>query len=92
MNTVFVHTHHFADGHTVSHSHPYVPSSNHSHSALSLMSIAQFNAAAASMEGTSGLLTGYDETFKVEIECEKRESTVSIHISGEAKRGPPAIG
>lgn len=53
MNTVFVHTHLLDDGSAISHSHPYIPSSHHTHSCASLMSIAQFNAAAATMEGGS---------------------------------------
>lgn len=51
-NTVFMHTHACIDGHSVTHSHPYLPTSHHSHSAQSLDQIASFNAAAAAMEGS----------------------------------------
>ena len=53
MNTVFVHTHFLSDGSAVSHSHPYLPSSHHSQSEASLLSIAQYNADVATMEGSA---------------------------------------
>lgn len=58
MNTVFMHTHHGIDGRSITHSHPYVPSSSHSHSALSLDQIAGFNLSAASAQAASAIVTG----------------------------------
>lgn len=52
-NTVFMHTHVGADGHPITHSHPYFPSAAHGHSALQFDQIAGFNACAAAMELTS---------------------------------------
>lgn len=47
-NTIFMHSHTGADGKTVTHSHPYLPTSGHQHSAQSLNLISIFNASAAS--------------------------------------------
>lgn len=41
-NTLCLHSHRIGD-YTVVHSHPYLPSSNHSHSQQSLNTIAAFN-------------------------------------------------
>ena len=56
MNTVFMHSHHGIDGRMVTHSHPYVPSSSHTHSALSLDQIAGFNLSASSAQASSVLI------------------------------------
>lgn len=55
-NTVFMHTHYCIDGGIVTHSHPYVPSSSHTHSALSLDQIAGFNFAASSAQASSAVI------------------------------------
>lgn len=52
-NVVFMHSHTDADGITVTHSHPYVPSQHHGHSQQSLDQIASFNASAASFQGVT---------------------------------------
>ena len=91
MNTVFVHTHLMADGTAISHSHPYLPSSTHTHSAASLMSIAQFNAAVTTMESS----VCHAHVFC----CNEWESAVvndslqciKINVISETLRGPPAL-
>ncbi len=49
-NTVFMHTHRCFDGHTVTHSHPYLPSAHHTQSQQALDSLSIFNAVAGSMD------------------------------------------
>lgn len=48
-NTIFMHTHRCIDGNVVTHSHPYVPSSHHTHSAQAFGAIDAFNLAAGSL-------------------------------------------
>lgn len=52
-NAVFMHVHKTADGTLVAHSHPYLPSGNHSHTSSSLDHIANFNAAASSFDAVA---------------------------------------
>lgn len=91
MNTVFVHTHFLSDGSVVSHSHPYLPSSHHTHSSASLMSIAQFNAAAATMEGTAYYAHAFYETDWAVISPTIQIHFIEINVIGKALRGPPAV-
>jgi len=49
-NTIFIHSH-FDQGHQITHSHPYIPGSTHSHSPEVLQFIAQANVFASSMSG-----------------------------------------
>lgn len=51
-NTVFVHYHLLSEGKIVAHSHPYNPSSHHTHTAKALDLIASLNLAAASADPT----------------------------------------
>lgn len=87
-NTVFIHTH-FEGNHSYTHSHPYLPSSNHSHSQNVLNLIAGFNAVAAAFQGVTSLniqqpvtpTSTVDYIFITEI---SRGSVLSL-----ALRGPP---
>lgn len=91
MNTVFVHTHLLDDGSAISHSHPYIPSSHHTHSYASLMSIAQFNAAAATMEGSLSYdITRFDPDWK-DIVYDVLIHFIKINVRSEALRGPPML-
>lgn len=91
MNTVFIHTHLLDDGSAISHSHPYIPSSHHTHSCALLMSIAQFNASAATMEGTfSYYLTRFDPDWK-DILSDVPVHFIKINVRSEALRGPPML-
>ena len=52
-NTVFTHLHTLPDGTKVTHSHPYIPAGQHSHSANSLSLISSFNSAVISFQGVA---------------------------------------
>lgn len=45
-----MHSHVSDDGRIITHSHPYLPSAGHGHTAMQLDQIAGFNMSAASME------------------------------------------
>lgn len=45
-----MHTHVGTDGRHITHSHPFIPSSGHAHSAMQLDQIAGFNSSAAAMD------------------------------------------
>ncbi len=91
MNTVFVHTHFLSDGSAVSHSHPYLPSSHHSHSEASLLSIAQYNADAATMEGSAFYAHIFFETDWRDCACDVIIRFITINVLSEGLRGPPAL-
>lgn len=56
-NTLCVHSHVNADGGVVTHSHPYLPSSGHSHSAAQLLTLAAVNAIGfESADGVAGIM------------------------------------
>lgn len=51
-NVLFTHTHSLDNGASITHSHPYLPSSHHSHSGTSLDNIAAMNAAALTVRAS----------------------------------------
>lgn len=50
-NSVFMHSHKLADGSLVCHSHPYNPSSGHTHSSNIISLISSFNSASSAFAG-----------------------------------------
>lgn len=53
-NTLFMHSH-FADGHRVVHSHPYLPGSTHSHTDTVMHFLSAANQAAAAMAASESV-------------------------------------
>ena len=53
-NAIFTHVHKGVDGRAVTHSHPYLPSGTHSHTAHSLDLVAGFNLAATTAQSVAG--------------------------------------
>ena len=91
-NTVFMHAHQLYDGRTVTHSHPYLPSSAHGHTADALALISQLNLAAASMEGSSALsIDSMPEPWS-KVVCLCVDLCAEAVVGVAALRGPPAIG
>lgn len=91
-NTVFVHTHTGLDGRAVTHSHPYLPSSGHTHSAASLSLIAAFNAAAAAFEGSYVTpMFVHDACFGC-VSDRLRCDCVALKADARVLRGPPLLG
>ena len=90
-NTLCLHTH-IIEGNKIVHSHPYIPSSHHSHSTQALESIAGFNATLLAMQAAD------------EIHCEPAQQPChsieqprcttqpdSVLIFHSAPRAPPCI-
>lgn len=88
-NTVFIHTHACIDGHSVTHSHPYLPSSHHSHSALSLDQIAGFNAAASAIEGSAATSVPAPARYFTVTAAGIVSDTAAGTPATAALRGPP---
>lgn len=88
-NAVFTHVHKGLDGRPVTHSHPYLPNSGHSHTAQSLDLVFSFNAAVAQpvaaevVEAPDFICIPIDEDFKSRVIC--------LSVDRESLRGPPDV-
>ncbi|MDE6525764.1 MAG: hypothetical protein K2L75_00790 [Muribaculaceae bacterium] len=90
-NTVFIHSHHISGGRSVTHSHPYLPSSHHSHNAQELSLIASFNMTAASaMEADFAPVFSAPLCYTV-IEQECVQAATAASLPGAKLRGPPLV-
>ncbi len=90
-NATFMHTHTLDDGSQVTHSHPYVPSSQHSHSGSHAGSIAQANNMAAGFE-LSVVESVQPFMHELEIMCsdfDAARTLVEVMVVN-VLRGPPA--
>ena len=88
-STLFVHTHQTSDGRSVTHSHPYLPSSAHGHSAAGFAAIDSlghlwFYAATAAAATVLGAV-------RIERGVEKACPTRAARIAWSPLRGPPAV-
>lgn len=90
-NTVFVHTHYTPDGRAVSHSHPYLPSGDgsHSHSQHSLDQIQSFNLASASFNTSAPMVLDYVCGKGMAIEPQAVQHACIAIITGYPLRAPP---
>lgn len=90
-NIVFMHIHTGLDGGRVVHSHPYFPSSHHTHSAASLDIVAGFNAAAASAKspGHTVLMMPHQRLIAIIEACMECEP-VYVAVCSLSLRAPPA--
>lgn len=91
-NTVFLHTHHGLSGRTVTHSHPYQPSTNHGHTGQSLDLIAAFNVASTSVEAAASPVLQPLSCSYVEIRVSDSFGPVSRQFAVLGLRGPPFAG
>lgn len=90
-NTAFVHTH--TDGtHTYSHSHPWLPSAHHSHSAAAAEAFASLNESAGQItEAIAPLTIAHTMQTVVVIATAAPEHSSDAHIALRAGRAPPII-
>ena len=88
-NTVFTHTHNDVTDGTVTHSHPYLPSSGHGHTHNSFDQIAGFNAAVAAFQGTAVLELSAPETQAYSIECLYKPTSFVARENLISLRAPP---
>ena len=88
-NTVFTHIH--TDGtNSYSHSHPYLPNSNHSHNAGAASLIANFNLSSSVFEGTDSLVIVRVESYWTFDKPQESYSAVAPCIPASYLRGPPS--
>ncbi|GFI39023.1 hypothetical protein IMSAG025_00160 [Muribaculaceae bacterium] len=90
-NAIFTHVHKGVDGRAVTHSHPYLPSGTHSHTAHSLDLVAGFNLAAITAQSVAGFALDIpDVSFSLVSACvivAKCRHEAALYLL----RGPPAV-
>lgn len=89
-NSVFIHSHVAADGRLVTHSHPYIPTAGHGHSAMQLDQIASFNASAASVNVVADTAVPTPEGEVAFINTDYSSAAISHIAAAGALRGPPS--
>lgn len=92
MNTVFVHAHSLGDGSIITHSHPMLPTSAHTHTSEALSLIAQCNLVAGSMEGTPQVSVECAGSDWEQPHIESGASAVDAYVAVAKLRGPPGRG
>ncbi len=92
VNTVFTHTHRMADGSLMSHSHPYQPSTSHSHSTSLLSLISGFNSAASAFQGIASIfLAAISSLIAIDYLCKAPQRLINPQYRIYSLRAPPAI-
>lgn len=86
--TLFVHTHNTAEG-SVTHSHPYLPSSTHGHSTAGFAAIDALTTLWFCVAATVGVAVWLAYTTIRRIE--KSSPTRAARFEEIALRGPPAV-
>ncbi|RXE73989.1 hypothetical protein ED551_05655 [Muribaculaceae bacterium Isolate-013 (NCI)] len=88
-NALFIHSHHLAGGRTVTHSHPYLPSSHHTHTSQSIDLISAFNCAASAADAAASPTLSAPHQCVVVMEP-PRELSLTCAVTPTARlRGPP---
>ena len=88
-NTVFMHTH--SDGNqSYTHSHPYLPSSGHTHSQNAVSLIAGFNAVAAAFQSATPLIIQQPTVPSSTVDIIYCPLVCRGTIISLALRGPPS--
>ena len=88
-NTIFMHMHKDVAGHSILHSHPYLPNSSHSHTSNSLDLINAFNSAAISTDVPESLPVLTPQLSYITFDTPWRASTVVEEHTSIGLRGPP---
>lgn len=90
-NAIFTHVHKGLDGRQVAHSHPYLPSSGHTHSSNSLDLTAAFNASASAAVAVTALVLLSPKVVCDTFEDDTAPHMIIIHHVVKALRAPPAL-
>ena len=90
-STLFVHTHTLFDGSTVAHSHPFLPGSNHGHSAAAIESIASLVASMTAVEEDDADFVVPELSFEDLIPGNIADAVSAVHIV-RSLRAPPFSG
>ncbi|MGM9861981.1 MAG: hypothetical protein ACI30W_05235 [Muribaculaceae bacterium] len=89
-NTLFIHSHTYA-GSTIVHSHPYLPSSHHSHSAADYGAVSWCNAAIAAMKAETALQPMVPTMPIATIATAVAVRQLCAGITHYAGRAPPCV-
>lgn len=90
-NTVFIHSHSLADGTHISHSHPYNPSTGHTHSANALSLINAFNCTVISFQGLLPLVLALIASLVTIYSCGNIVDVSPKENSTASLRAPPVL-
>lgn len=90
-NAIFTHVHKGVDGRSVTHSHPYLPSGSHGHTALSLDLVAAFNTASVSAMAEESAWESAPVHIYSLISTDIVSFAVVSFVSAYSLRGPPAL-
>lgn len=88
-NVIFMHTHTDGANGPVTHSHPYLPNSTHSHSSASLEQIFSFNTSATSFQGEAILVVPRSFSAITEIETVYATAAATVRNTLLSLRAPP---
>lgn len=83
-NTMFTHSHVGADGGVVTHSHPYLPSAHHTHSAALLLTLSAFNGIAFDGGAPRWCVRGYITFSRIQNDSKKYISAAGARGVGSA--------
>lgn len=89
-NTLFLHSHMY-EGHRIIHSHPYLPSDNHTHSSQAMQSIAALNATASAMNTPGQIELPVPEPQATELSAVTYDKPAPNHSSACSWRAPPVV-
>ena len=90
-NTAFIHSH-IIQGHRITHSHPYAPGPEHTHSAEAIQFIAQANMTAASMDAAAPILVeNLEPRFLRIVEIQVQAQARVTDSRDNLLRGPPIV-
>lgn len=87
-NALFVHTHDVGDSKIV-HSHPYLPSGQHSHSSQNLISIFGFNSALSTVTLSEAMEFNAPLQYETVLEAVSVETETELHATLRQWRAPP---
>lgn len=90
-NVIFTHVHKCIDGRTITHSHPYIPSGSHGHTAQSLDMIAAFNAASDTAMATQPVSVPARAISYSIVHTDVISFVATNHVTAYSLRGPPAL-
>lgn len=90
-NTLCVHTHVDKDGGVVTHSHPYLPSAHHSHSAAQLLTLAALNALSFDETAGAPAVQAPQQICTATAAAEMRAQLCAVLLKARSLRAPPAI-
>lgn len=90
-NAIFTHVHKGIDGRSVTHSHPYLPSGNHGHTAHSLDIVAAFNAASITAKASQSVSELTPAVHCSLVYTDVISFIAASHVAAYSLRGPPAL-